>query len=87
LIDNSEESINKAKDVLMSLEGKIPFLRHIEVGVDVVRSARSYDLALVAKFDSLKDLDAYQVHPEHVEVLEYIGKVKKESVAVDYEIN
>ncbi len=46
---------------------------------------RSYDLALTAKFDSLEDLQAYNDHPVHQEVLKYIAQVKDVSIAVDYE--
>ncbi len=67
------------------MSGKIPQLRHLEVGVDVLRSERSYDLALVTKFDSLEDLQAYQAHPVHVDVTKYIASVIESAVAVDYE--
>lgn len=85
LRDRSEENIRKTRDVLASMEGKIPQLRSLEVGIDVVRSERSYDLALVAKFDSLEDLKLYNDHPVHQEVLKYIATVKDVSLAVDYE--
>ncbi|MEG6522672.1 Dabb family protein [Desulfotomaculum sp. 1211_IL3151] len=74
-----------AKEKLLALKGKISELRHLEVGIDVIRSERSYDLALVAKFDSLDDLNAYQVHPDHVEVGKYIQTVRESAVAVDFE--
>jgi hypothetical protein len=73
------------KELLLGLDGKIPFLKFIEVGTDIVHSERSYDVGLYTKFDSLKDMEAYQVHPEHVKVLEYIKTVKESSVAIDYE--
>lgn len=85
LKDRSEENIKKTRGVLAAMEGKIPQLRSLEVGVDIVRSERSYDLALVAKFDSLEDLQLYNDHPVHQEVIEYIAKVKDVSLAVDYE--
>lgn len=86
LVDRSPDSISKAKSVLLSMEGKIQQLRHLEVGVDVIHSPRSYDLALVTKFDSLEDLESYQVHPYHQgEVVKYIKSVAESSVAVDYE--
>ncbi len=77
--------IERVKEALLGLQGKVPELRHLEVGVDVIRSERSYDLALVTKFDSLEDLDAYQVHPAHQEVAKLIGTVKESAVAVDYQ--
>nr|WP_315989306.1 Dabb family protein [Desulforamulus aquiferis] len=67
------------------MEGKIPQLRHLEVGADVLHTERSYDLALITKFDSLEDLQTYQVHPVHVEVANYLAKVREAAVAVDFE--
>lgn len=84
LKDRSAESIEKAKGVLAGLKGKVPQLRHLEVGVDVLHSERSYDIALYTKFDSLDDLEAYRVHPDHVEVSKYMSSVRESSVSVDY---
>lgn len=84
LVDRSPLNIEKAKDVLMSMEGKIPQLRHLEVGIDLLHTQRSYDLALVTKFDSLEDLEAYQTHPAHVGVAKYMAEVRESAVAVDY---
>ena len=86
LKDSSEQGLAKTKAVLQNMEGKIAELQFIEVGVNVVASPRNYDLALVTKFASLTDLDAYQVHPAHVEVLGYMKEALREpSVAIDYE--
>lgn len=85
LKDRSPENIAKARDVLANMEGKIPQLRYIEVGVDVLKTPRSFDIALTTRFDSLEDLDAYQVHPVHQEVLKYMKEVVDVSAAVDYE--
>lgn len=86
LKDKSKENIEKAKSILMRTEGKVPTLKTIKVGVDVVRSARSYDLALITTFDSLEDMDAYQVHPVHVdEVLAHLRPMLESSAAVDFE--
>ncbi|MCZ7373134.1 MAG: Dabb family protein [Candidatus Methanoperedens sp.] len=85
LKDRSAGSIKKAKDILSGMKGKIPQLRHHEVGVDVLHSERSYDLALVTKFDSLAELQNYQAHPVHVEVAKYMTSVRESSITVDYE--
>jgi len=85
LKERSVEKIQEAVGVLRGLEGVIPSLRGLEVGVDVVRSGRSYDIALVARFDDLEGLDAYRTHPGHVKVIEYIDGVKESVVAVDFE--
>ena len=75
----------KARDILLGMRGKIPQLSYLEVGIDVLHSQRSYDLALVTRFDSLEELQAYQAHPVHVEVSKYMTSVRESAVAVDYE--
>ena len=79
-------AIQAAREKLLGMEGRVPMLRHLEVGVDVIRSERSYDLALVTRFDSLADLQAYQVDPVHAgEIVPYMKSVCSSVVAVDYE--
>lgn len=85
LKDPNPETLNKVKGLLENLKGKIPELLELEVGLDVVRSERSYDLALVTTFRSLDEMNAYQVHPLHVEVAQFIGTVRESAIAVDYE--
>ncbi len=87
LKDPSPEMITATRARLLGMDGRIAELRHLEVGADVIRSERSYDLALVAHFDSLGDLQAYQTHPVHAgEVVPYIKSVCSSVVAVDYEM-
>ncbi len=86
LSDPSPANLNQTRELLLSMADKIPQLRHLEAGVDVIRSERSYDLGLVTKFDSLDDLQAYQVHPYHAgQVVPHMKKVASASVAVDYQ--
>ncbi len=85
LKDRSAESVEKARDVLLGMKGKIPQLKYIETGMDIVRSDRSYDIALITKFDSLEELISYQAHPVHMKVAAYINSVKESSVSVDFE--
>ena len=86
LTDPTSENLAATRDKLLSMEGRIPLLRHLEAGVDVIRSERSYDVALITRFDSLDDLQAYQVHPYHAgEVIPFMKSVCSSIVAVDYE--
>jgi hypothetical protein len=85
LKDRTPASIEVTAQVLRNMEGKIDELRHLEVGTDVLHSERSYDIALVTKFDSMEALKAYQIHPVHKLVIEHISLVKESSYSVDYE--
>jgi hypothetical protein len=85
LKDRRPEEIAKGRKKLMELAGRIPQLRSFEVGADIVRSERAFDLALLATFDSLADLQAYQVHPHHVQVGNHMRGLAETIVSVDYE--
>lgn len=86
LADATVENLETTRAKLLSMDGKIDLLRHLEVGVDVIRSERSYDIALTTRFDTLSDLQAYQVHPYHAgEVVPHMKSVCSSIVAVDYE--
>jgi len=86
LADPTAENITTTQNKLLSMDGKIDLLRHLEVGVDIIRAERSYDIALTTRFDSLKDLQAYQIHPYHAgDVLPFMKSACSSIVAVDYE--
>jgi hypothetical protein len=71
---------------LLSMQGRIDQLRHLEAGIDVIRSERSHDIALITRFDSLQELQEYQIHPYHAgEVVPHMKSVCSSIVAVDYE--
>ncbi|MGN0521529.1 MAG: Dabb family protein [Eubacterium sp.] len=87
LKDNSREECEKAASVLKSMDGNVPLLRGIEVGVDFLHSARSYDVILQVILDDEKALDAYQKDSYHCSVVkEHMHRVAETSVAIDYEI-
>lgn len=85
LQDRSNDNVQRAAAMLRSLAGVVPTLREIEVGVNVVVSARAYDIALVTRFDSLADMEAYQIHPRHQAVSATMRELSEAIVAVDYE--
>lgn len=86
LKDRSRENAERVREKLLTLEGRVPTLKSLEVGVDVLRTDRSFDVVLISKFDSLADLDAYQVHPYHQEIVAFMREVVDQAVAVDYEV-
>ena len=85
LKDNSRENIEQARAVLLSMRGKIEFLRDLQVEVNIRPGAAAYDILLVAHYDSMTDFEAYLVHPVHVEVGKYIAGVLAASASVCFE--
>jgi len=69
---------------LKGLPAIISEIREFRVGRDVVRSERSYDLALISAFDDLAAMQRYQVHPAHLEVVALVKTLCAGVVAVDF---
>lgn len=86
LKDSSPEACEEAKELLMSMSGKVEQLKSIFAGIDTIRSPRSYDVILECVFDSREDLEAYRAHPYHTsKVKPYMHSVFEKSVSVDCE--
>ncbi len=87
LADPSEENKQKAKEVLLSMQGNVPMLRGIEVGTDFLGSARSYDVCLQVMLDDRAALDAYQADAYHCGVVKkHMHASVASSVAIDYDL-
>ena len=81
------ESIDKAVEVLKSMEGKVKQIKGIEVGKDQLHSSRSYDIMLTVILEDMEALEEYQRDEYHVNVVkEHMHKVRESSIAIDYEI-
>ena len=69
---------------LRAMAGRIPGLLHCEAGVDIDRSGRAWDVALVTRFPDAAALAAYQVDPIHKDVIAFVREVSQESAVVDF---
>ena len=81
----SKENLEFMEKTLLSMNGNIKELNELEVGIDVIRSNRSYDVAIITRFDSKEDYLAYDVNEFHVEkVKKVIGHYIEESKTIDF---
>lgn len=78
------EVMTEFKVRIEALPQNIGFIRKIEVGLNV-NPGESFDIALYSEFDTLEDVKAYSVHPEHVAVAALLKDCKKSRSCVDYE--
>ena len=67
-----------------ALPASIPTLRDLEVGRDMLHSARSWDVMLAMRFNSLEELREYQVHPEHQALMAFNNPHVAEVGSVDF---
>jgi hypothetical protein len=82
----AEQNAREIKSRLEALNGRIPGLAKLEVGIDFSRSEFSADVALYSEFVNRAALDAYQVHPEHVAIADFTAVVRKTRAVADYEV-
>jgi uncharacterized metal-binding protein len=86
LKDRSPEAIEATMQVLNNLKGEIDVILDLAVGKDVLHLERSYDIALIVKFNKLEDIQIYDTHPLHEVVKSHMSKVLDgRSVSVDFE--
>lgn len=77
--------IEDMKMSLGSLPGKIDEIKGFEFGPDILKSERSYDFALVASFTDLDSLKSYQIHPDHIPVIQMVRGLCETILVVDFE--
>ncbi len=81
------ELLAETKEILLSMEGNVPEVRAIEVGVDFLHSSRSYDIILQVTLDDSNALDSYQADPYHCGVVKkHMHAIAESSIAIDYNI-
>ena len=79
-----QAKMTEIKNRLEALDGIIPELKKIHVGLNI-NPAEKWDIVLETEFESLKDLDIYANHPDHVAVSKgIIGAVKEDRACVDF---
>ena len=75
-----------AAERLRGLVGVVPSLRAMDAGANALDLPGNWDLVLVADVDDAAGLDAYVTHPEHEKVAAFIGGIRADRVAVDFEV-
>ena len=85
LEDNSFANKKVVQERIMSMQGKIDVLKHLEVGINFSPEERAFDLALVSDFDDKEGLNAYAINPLHLEVISFLKSIHTVTKVVDYE--
>jgi transcriptional regulator NrdR family protein len=81
----SEEHIQEFCRRMLALRTSIAGIDHLEIGRDILRDARSWDLILIMRFASVAALRSYQQHPEHQKVMAFNQPFVTEVASIDFE--
>jgi hypothetical protein len=77
-------NIKALQEKLEALPAQIKEIKFFEVGINSIETGVAYDMVLVSEFESKEALFRYQKHPEHVLVVNFVGKVCDSRAVVDY---
>lgn len=84
------EKISQAIMIKRAFEGlkhKVPGLRTLEVGHNIVDNHDAWDVSAYMVFDSIDFLFEYQSHPAHLDIKKLVGPMRLERCQVDFELS
>ena len=81
----TDEHIAEFCKRMLALRTSIPDIQFLEIGRDILRDARSWDLILIMRFASVAALRSYQQHPEHQKVMAFNQPFVANVATVDFE--
>jgi len=76
---------SKITHALLALKDKIQEIKYMQVGENHDLITVAHDICLISHFETLGDLAAYQVHPEHLKVIDLVRENTTGKAAVDFE--
>ena len=76
--------IEQLKRGFEALNGRVPGLLHLEVGVDTSEVDYACDVVLYSEFESQEALEAYATHPEHLQLRHSLADLRTARHQVDY---
>lgn len=80
------ENAIEAKRRFDAVIAGVPVMKRGEAVVNSSDAPESnFTLALICDFETIDDLNAYQVHPVHKEFAGFIASVKTDRACIDYE--
>ncbi len=82
----TSESILATIEALKRLKSKIPNIIDLSCGKNFTNRAQGFQHGLMVKFRDRNDLESYQNHPAHQEVVQNLIKpILADIIALDYE--
>ena len=77
--------LRQIKDGFEAMQGQIPGLLQIQIGIPFSDGAESADVALYSEFESRAALDGYATHPLHQAMVTIVREVRVERRVADFE--
>jgi len=82
----SKEEIDNSMYEVRLLKGKIPQILEIFAGENFSKYSQGFTHAIVVKFNTKEDIDAYRSHPDHKPVADRLDQMEEDSIGIDFEV-
>ena len=69
---------------MLAVRALIPSIMHLEIGLDELHDARSWDLVLIMRFESVETLRAYQSHAAHLAIMSFNEQFVASVASIDF---
>jgi hypothetical protein len=69
---------------MQALGAVVPGIEHLEIGRDMLREERSWDVMLIMRFGSVDALRTYQRHPAHLQLMAFNQPAVAQVGSVDF---
>ena len=84
--EEKKEILAEMEKRFLDLRSNIQEIRYLEVGKNFNEREVAFDICLYTHFENKVDLDVYQHHSAHKDLLNYLATIDREIAVVDYEI-
>ena len=80
------EVLQQIKDGFEAMQGQVPGLLKIDIGIPFSEGPDSADVALYSEFDSRESLQGYNTHPLHHQMVSIVRPVRIDRRVADWEV-
>jgi hypothetical protein len=80
----AEENAILLESQLKALPAKIPEIRSLQAGRNLIEGDGQFHLGLYTTFDDAEALERYRMHPAHQKVIQFILETTEARSAVDF---
>ena len=83
---DKSENLKIAKGIIDGFEGNITEIAEMKCGINIYKpeSPKAFDIVIDSIFHNFEDLENYKNHFLHLELVEFLNKVREKTHYVDY---
>ena len=78
------EAQTRITEGMAPLPAKLPEIKYMDVGINISKSPKAHDVAIVLDFEDEAGLKVFAVDPDHKALVGYIRKTADQISIVDY---